>query len=701
MAVETGVYGDENRNLQQGYDKRRHQRNNMMSRNDGQQSIMKYPVEYEILTMNPPIPKPPIPTAKERKAMRKEAAARQTQTLQNKKGVQVPVHTVPSVNQLVRNYMSRYDARMKASHPLSDAQREELYYQKTLGVHAPRAQDMNTAMGRKPLVLNHAYEFALKQYHLLQTDETGTLRESDTIPIVQQILANEEKEERFKARQVANNIQKWRKNEMSSTETRKDNSNADNTTDTPRINTTSTPPSSTVPSILFSKPRSVQALHIWGKRLKAVPYAQWTLGATTALDHWIACDILGMSEDSWNSLLDGELESDAQDSYGNENLTLGNLARAKDIISVRNNLFPETLLSVDNASIKEQNDYDDDLDASHFMLDEQDTKNETTDVDDTQRSIDELLASLGDFGNVSNKNNDMTQNEKSSLDKSDAATNTASDYSYDIDHTKITTDQIRTMIDSLQHWRAKNQEKYFELWDENTKKEFNKWLSEYIALVTTDSDIVDRAATRDALLSQPPSSRDESDAFWRRIQDETDAELFLNAFLTSVEKDQNDKKNETKADIANGTGDTKSQHDLDVFLSLPYDVQLRQLIQISTLRPLLDEYISESDRLNFMDQYGDLLLEGIEMEHLVLDPEGSISIHDIKDENLLFQQSSINKDSRFKIEMIPYGTDEYDSSRSTRARALYQAWNKQKAGRARYEKLMFQKGKIPLKQEKK
>jgi hypothetical protein len=257
------------------------------------------------------------------------------------------------------------------------------------------------------------------------------------------------------------------------------------------------------------------------------------------------------------------------------------------------------------------------------------------------------------------------------------------------------------MIDSLQHWRAKNQEKYFELWDENTKKEFNKWLSEYIALVTTDSDIVDRAATRDALLSQPPSSRDESDAFWRRIQDETDAELFLNAFLTSVEKDQNDKKNETKADIANGTGDTKSQHDLDVFLSLPYDIQLRQLIQISTLRPLLDEYISESDRLNFMDQYGDLLLEGIEMEHLVLDPEGSISIHDIKDENLLFQQSGINKDSRFKIEMIPYGTDEYDSSRSTRARALYQAWNKQKAGRARYEKLMFQKGKIPLKQEKK
>ncbi len=118
---------------------------------------------------------------------------------------------------------------------------------------------------------------------------------------------------------------------------------------------------------------------------------------------------------------------------------------------------------------------------------------------------------------------------------------------------------------------------------------------------------------------------------------------------------------------------------------------------MGTLRPILDEFYKESDRLKFVDKYSQTLLEGIEVEHLVRDPDGHISLEDIGDNQLTKEVE--DKDTKFSIKKIPFGTDEYGFGRSEKARMLYRAWNMQKAGRARYAEFQFKKGVMPLKEE--
>jgi hypothetical protein len=60
-------------------------------------------------------------------------------------------------------------------------------------------------------------------------------------------------------------------------------------------------------TILYSNnQRSFEGMITWTKRLQAIPYRQWTVGASTALDHWIAKRVLGLSEATWLALLEGD-----------------------------------------------------------------------------------------------------------------------------------------------------------------------------------------------------------------------------------------------------------------------------------------------------------------------------------------------------------------------------------------------------------
>jgi hypothetical protein len=60
-------------------------------------------------------------------------------------------------------------------------------------------------------------------------------------------------------------------------------------------------------ALLYSdNQRSFEGMITWTKRLQAVPYGQWTVGASTALDHWIAKRVLGLSEETWLALLEGD-----------------------------------------------------------------------------------------------------------------------------------------------------------------------------------------------------------------------------------------------------------------------------------------------------------------------------------------------------------------------------------------------------------
>jgi hypothetical protein len=95
-----------------------------------------------------------------------------------------------------------------------------------------------------------------------------------------------------------------------------------------------------------------------------------------------------------------------------------------------------------------------------------------------------------------------------------------------------------------------------------------------------------------------------------------------------------------------------------------------------------------------LTRYGDYLLEGVEMDHLVPDPQGLITVSDLGDR--LVRQWKVSKDERFRLEKIPFGSDEFGTDVSKRARDLYRAWNKLKAGRAHYEEKQFRQGELGL-----
>lgn len=664
-------------------------------------SKYSYPIEYEILSLNPPIPQPPRIPLKEIRKIRASEGKVSTSNASSSNSSRLPL------DKYVQAYMRRYDAQMRASRSISPQEMEEYQTRKMLGV-APNStsrssSSSSTAMGRKSQVLQDAYEFALKQYQILQThnnnkrvqsnssNDTDDLTEEESIQMVQELLQQEERNERLESRRITRSIVQDKARLSSSStssledddEEEQENHHADisstNTT-TPRSSSSASTNTNllhdTIPSILYSKPKTIQALHIWGSRLRSVPYAQWTLGASTALDHWIAVDVLGMSEESWNRLLEGRLESDLEESRGllfshDDNhrghpqdqlvINIGDLARVKDIITVRSTLFPETVIGTTPTS-----SHDDDSFTSGGLLDAHDEK------DRTERSIDELLASLGGL------DDDYYDEEKSEKDKGNKSSSLTED---------TMDSKVYKLIEKLQDWRSKHQQAPYDSWDTPSKTEFQKWLSDYISVVEEgNSSNIDLNATREALLSVPPRYRDESDAFWAQVQDETDAELLL----LSLHKPNDDDTTSESTPISQ----KKVKESLETFLSLPYSKQLRQIINLSTLRPILDEYGSEVDRLKFMEKYGEMLLEGMEIEHLVSDSNGPITLDDIDDS--LLDKKKLDSNSRFSIKMIPYGTDEFGLTRSQRSRALYRAWSAQKAGRARYEESSFKKGRIGL-----
>ena len=151
-----------------------------------------------------------------------------------------------------------------------------------------------------------------------------------------------------------------------------------------------------------------------------------------------------------------------------------------------------------------------------------------------------------------------------------------------------------------------------------------------------------------------------------------------------------------EANKSESPSEKKIREILQVFAHLPYRVQLQRLVNLGSARPILDEYSTDSDRNRFLSRYGEMLLEDLEIEHLVEDPDGAIASDDVGMDTLLRNQP-VNKDTRFSIKMIKYGTDEFGTSRSERARSLYRAWNMHKAGRAKYEEYLFKKGKVGLK----
>jgi hypothetical protein len=125
---------------------------------------------------------------------------------------------------------------------------------------------------------------------------------------------------------------------------------------------------------------------------------------------------------------------------------------------------------------------------------------------------------------------------------------------------------------------------------------------------------------------------------------------------------------------------------------LEYSQQLERLVNMGAIREIADEYAT--DRSKFLARYGDYLLEGLELDHLVADPTGLIRGSDLG--GSLLKQYDIRPNDRFRLAKIPFGEDEAGTEASQRARDLYRAWNQLKAGRAHYEEKLFQRGLLGL-----
>lgn len=191
-------------------------------------------------------------------------------------------------------------------------------------------------------------------------------------------------------------------------------------------------------------------------------------------------------------------------------------------------------------------------------------------------------------------------------------------------------------------------------------------------------------ATRKALLESAPIDKDESDKFWQQVRDETEAEILLQSIQ---------KTGALSPEDAATTGERKAREAFALFQDLPYNVQLQKLVDLGTLRPIMDEYTSESERVKFLARYGEKLMEGVEMEHLVRDPDGPIRGADL---GRWGEENGIGSDERFRMEMVAYGSDDFGNEKSHRARQMYRAWNTHKAGRARFEEVMFKKDRLGL-----
>jgi len=171
--------------------------------------------------------------------------------------------------------------------------------------------------------VRRAYQFATKQYEVMRQDRSLSQEEAFKIVdnLLKQGISTQQVEARKRSKE-AKELAKTRKEETTaakppSEEPKKNALQISPADPEARHNTHNL--EGTVPSMLTNKPRAARGMQLWAQRLQAVPYTEWTIGAVTALDHWIARNILALEGDVWELCLARE---------------------------ARQSLFPETLSSM-------------------------------------------------------------------------------------------------------------------------------------------------------------------------------------------------------------------------------------------------------------------------------------------------------------------------------------------------------------------
>ncbi|KAL7547943.1 hypothetical protein ACHAWF_011210 [Thalassiosira exigua] len=606
---------------------------------------------------------------------------------------------VPGIDRLVKSYLRRHEDRLRAGANPSEAKRREEYYTSLLlgdnsDEEAAKAREkiermtnpssLRTAMGRRSALVENAYAFAVRQQQVMmgveddeltEGEERKAVTEEESVERVEALLREEARASRREGHETAGGVKEWRSAEKEAMSEGKKKGDDDK---------------DSLPSILHDRPRAVRALNIWSSRLQSVPYERWTIGAATALDHWIAREVLQMDEPTWRQILEGggiDAYAGGVDTLPGGETRGGLMDRGRDIVVVRGALFPETL--GEGSSGKGA--------AGDFFMGDAEGESDTR--SETEKSIDDLLRTLGNF-------NDDDEEEEPVWKFDDDDDKEEKNEGQDEEEEEGA--GLTTVVDELQKWRERNASSPYEMWDADRKKEFDQWIEKYVAAVYpgADAESVDKDATRASLLSERPADGDRTREFWSKVRTETEADLFLR----DCRSEAREKLKSLNKKDALSEEEKATVTELDALLSVPFEVQLEKLAGMATLRPLMDEYASRSDREGFLERYSSILLEGTPVEHLVPDPDGPVGLEDLGPdlrEELAEEWSSEDAagggagsgELRFKIIEIPYGTDAYETPRAERARELFQMWNEHRSHRAKFEEALFKRGRLGLEED--
>jgi hypothetical protein len=459
-------------------------------------SIHDYPAEYVILQQHPPLPDPPR-TPRKYQRLRQSAASPHTARVQF----------------LTQTYWQRQEAQVAAAAAVRRNRKEgpdeaaatatsgtadtDWYYRHLLRIPTPTngGGGGESRVSSQSIGLQRAYAAAIQHYQLERTQPSAAdghnNSQADLYQQVDDLLATAQADEEAQAQQAAQSAQVWR--DAQSTErnvvhtaqrraaaanpetratagtTQADNADQDDSDDQGTDYLTA----------LQANPRTWQALQRWSDRLQAVPYAQWTTGASTALDHWLAVTVLGLAEETWQALLQG----DNDDSHSEA---------GPAIVAIRQALFPETILDGRVLLADEEED-----DEAFAAADE--AREETAAA---TQSVDDLLAALG------------------ALTEQPAGAEGIQDDDPD-------TDLIVRLTEELQDWRRKSQAGNLD------DLAFAAWSRRYWETIGETAIPLDAFQT--ALLEDEPLDRAASEAFWNRLTTRQEAAELLQELETSEE----------------------------------------------------------------------------------------------------------------------------------------------------------------------
>jgi len=368
--------------------------------------IQDYPREYEILSLNPPSPfKPKIPVKDQKKIYNKYVQ-----------------DNLPT-DRLAQNYLNRKSHKNRnGSEPLT----ADEYYRRLLGSNKALKADM--AMGSKSAMVAKSYAVAVKQYEIMRT---GNLSEKEAMEKVEELLAKDDFEEKTSSRAKAEDLRK-NSQEMDDIDIIKRGQASfpgakpkvellqkiKNKEDEDEGGATTTADYDTTVAMLYSEnQRSFEGMINWTKRLEAVPYRKWTVGASVSLDHWIAKRVLGLSEETWLALLEG----DSPELMG----------RGRDIVMARHALFQETIIE------------------SGFQASVDDSTNDDV-MSGAEDDLYALLATLEGW----------SPQDKTQETSSEANINSSNDSSAPSEE---------VLVDELQTWRTQHIEQSYDEWSPEKK----------------------------------------------------------------------------------------------------------------------------------------------------------------------------------------------------------------------------------------